>query len=79
MLYGNKAADGSIVKTAGVDKDNLTFYGSVKVYESQDGAVEAILGGNPLRRAKRRAGYARNAVSNHLFEVDGIGWVKSVR
>lgn len=41
----NKAADGSIVKTAGVDKDNLTFRGPAKVYESQDSAVEAILGG----------------------------------
>ncbi|BBI92467.1 dihydroxyacid dehydratase [Serratia symbiotica str. Tucson] len=45
VLYGNMAADGSIVKTAGVDKDNLTFRGPAKVYESQDSAVEAILGG----------------------------------
>lgn len=45
MLYGNMAEDGSIVKTAGVDKDNLTFRGPAKVYESQDTAVEAILGG----------------------------------
>ncbi|KQN51124.1 dihydroxy-acid dehydratase [Serratia sp. Leaf50] len=45
VLYGNMALDGSIVKTAGVDKDNLTFRGPAKVYESQDAAVEAILGG----------------------------------
>ncbi|MBI3310692.1 MAG: dihydroxy-acid dehydratase, partial [Serratia liquefaciens] len=45
VLYGNMALDGSIVKTAGVDKDNLTFRGPAKVYESQDSAVEAILGG----------------------------------
>ena len=45
VLYGNMAIDGSIVKTAGVDKDNLTFRGPAKVYESQDAAVEAILGG----------------------------------
>lgn len=45
VLYGNMAEDGSIVKTAGVDKDNLTFRGPAKVYESQDTAVEAILGG----------------------------------
>lgn len=45
VLYGNMALDGSIVKTAGVDKDNLTFRGPAKVYESQDTAVEAILGG----------------------------------
>ncbi|MGQ8819371.1 dihydroxy-acid dehydratase [Serratia sp. NA_13] len=45
VLYGNMALDGSIVKTAGVDRDNLTFRGPAKVYESQDSAVEAILGG----------------------------------
>jgi len=45
VLYGNMAIDGSIVKTAGVDKDNLIFRGPAKVYESQDAAVEAILGG----------------------------------
>lgn len=45
VLYGNMALDGSIVKTAGVDKENLTFRGPAKVYESQDSAVDAILGG----------------------------------
>ncbi|MCC3720919.1 dihydroxy-acid dehydratase [Rouxiella badensis] len=45
VLYGNMAIDGSIVKTAGVDEENLTFRGPAKVYESQDAAVEAILGG----------------------------------
>lgn len=45
VLYGNMAENGSIVKTAGVDQDNLTFRGPAKVYESQDTAVEAILGG----------------------------------
>ncbi|MDR3433461.1 MAG: dihydroxy-acid dehydratase [Rouxiella aceris] len=45
VLYGNMAEDGSIVKTAGVDKGSLTFRGPAKVYESQDAAVEAILGG----------------------------------
>ncbi|MFC0140332.1 dihydroxy-acid dehydratase [Erwinia mallotivora] len=45
VLYGNMAEDGCIVKTAGVDKDSLTFRGPAKVYESQDDAVAAILGG----------------------------------
>lgn len=45
VLYGNIAEDGCIVKTAGVDKDSLTFRGPAKVYESQDDAVAAILGG----------------------------------
>ena len=44
VLYGNIARDGCIVKTAGVDESILTFSGPAKVYESQDAAVEAILG-----------------------------------
>ena len=45
VLFGNMAIDGAVVKTAGVDDDNLTFTGPAKIYESQDDAVEAILGG----------------------------------
>jgi len=44
ILYGNIAADGCIVKTAGVDESILTFSGLARVYESQDAAVEGILG-----------------------------------
>lgn len=44
-LYGNIALDGCIVKTAGVDEESLVFTGPAKVYESQDDAVAAILGG----------------------------------
>ncbi|MDO8289549.1 MAG: dihydroxy-acid dehydratase [Parvibaculum sp.] len=45
VLYGNIAEDGCIVKTAGVDKANLTFTGKARVYESQDSAVSGILTG----------------------------------
>ena len=45
VLSGNVALDGCIVKTAGVDDSILTFSGRAKVYESQDAAVAAILGG----------------------------------
>ena len=45
VLYGNIAEDGCIVKTAGVEEESLTFSGPAKVYESQDDAVAAILGG----------------------------------
>ena len=46
VLNGNIAIDGSIVKTAGVDEDNLTFNGTAHVFESQDEAVKAILSGS---------------------------------
>ena len=42
VLYGNIASEGCIVKTAGVDKEILKFTGKVKMFESQDAAVEAI-------------------------------------
>ena len=45
VLFGNLAERGCIVKTAGVDKSILTFTGPAVVLESQDAAVEAILGG----------------------------------
>lgn len=45
VLYGNFAEHGCIVKTAGVDEGSLVFRGPAKVYESQEDAVDAILGG----------------------------------
>ena len=44
VLYGNLAQDGCIVKTAGVSDDLLRFSGKARIFESQDAAVEAILG-----------------------------------
>ncbi|WP_024518028.1 dihydroxy-acid dehydratase [Bradyrhizobium sp. Tv2a-2] len=44
VLHGNLALDGCIVKTAGVDGSILKFAGPARVLESQDAAVEAILG-----------------------------------
>ncbi len=44
VLRGNLAEDGCIVKTAGVDSSILKFKGPVKLFESQDDAVSAILG-----------------------------------
>ena len=44
VLYGNLAKNGSIVKTAGVDPSLYTFKGKAIIFESQDEAVEGILG-----------------------------------
>ena len=44
VLSGNIALDGCIVKTAGVDDSILKFDGPARVFESQDAAVEGILG-----------------------------------
>ena len=45
VLYGNIATDGCIVKTAGVDESCLKFSGPAVVCESQEEAVNKILGG----------------------------------
>ncbi len=45
VLYGNLAPDGCIVKTAGVDEKILKFNGTAVVFESQEEAVDGILGG----------------------------------
>ncbi|PWI42398.1 dihydroxy-acid dehydratase [Streptomyces sp. ICBB 8177] len=44
VLKGNLAFDGCVVKTAGVDESILVFEGPAVVVESQEQAVEAILG-----------------------------------
>jgi dihydroxy-acid dehydratase len=44
VLWGNIAADGAVVKTAGVAESIWNFRGPARVFESQEEAVEAILG-----------------------------------
>lgn len=45
VLYGNLAPGGCIVKTAGVDPSLSVFTGRAVVFDSQEEAVEGILGG----------------------------------
>ena len=45
ILFGNIAQDGCVVKTAGVDESIWKFSGKAKVFDSQEAAVEGILGG----------------------------------
>ena len=44
VLFGNIAERGCVVKTAGVDESIWQFTGRARVFESQDAAVEGILG-----------------------------------
>ena len=44
VLYGNIALEGCIVKTAGVDEEILKFKGKVRLFESQEASIKAILG-----------------------------------
>jgi dihydroxy-acid dehydratase len=44
VLFGNIAPDGAVIKTAGIDPSLFHFTGTAIVLESQEAAVEAILG-----------------------------------
>lgn len=44
VLFGNIAERGCVVKTAGVDNSILKFTGRARVFESQESAVDGILG-----------------------------------
>ena len=45
VLFGNIAPNGSIVKTAAVNKEMLVHMGPARIYESQDDAMKGILDG----------------------------------
>ncbi len=45
VLFGNIAQDGCVVKTAGVDPSIWKFSGLARVFDSQEEACDAILGG----------------------------------
>ena len=45
VLFGNIAERGCIVKTAGVDPSIFVFSGTARVFDSQEAACDAILGG----------------------------------
>ncbi|RUM29831.1 MAG: dihydroxy-acid dehydratase, partial [Aquifex sp.] len=45
ILFGNLAPEGAVVKTAGVDPNMLTFKGRAICFDSEEEAIEGILGG----------------------------------
>jgi dihydroxy-acid dehydratase len=45
VLFGNIAPKGAVVKVAGVDEDMMEYEGAARIYESQEDALEGILGG----------------------------------
>ncbi|MFP7697020.1 dihydroxy-acid dehydratase [Trueperella sp. LYQ143] len=44
VLYGNLAEDGAVIKTAGIDESLFRFVGPARVVDSQEAAIEMILG-----------------------------------
>jgi dihydroxy-acid dehydratase len=46
ILFGNLAPEGAVVKTAGVDPQMLVFKGKAICFNSEEEAIDGILGGN---------------------------------
>ena len=46
VLTGSLAPNGSVVKVAGLSRDQLVFEGPARVFDGEDGAMEAILDGS---------------------------------
>ena len=46
VLFGNLAPEGCVVKTGAVSEDMHRFEGAARIFESQDAAVDGILGGS---------------------------------
>ncbi len=49
VLYGNLAVEGAIVKQAAVETDMLCFTGAARVFNSEEDAMAAILGGKIVK------------------------------
>lgn len=45
ILTGNLAPDGSVIKESAVEPDLLTYTGTAKCYDSEEEAIQAIIGG----------------------------------
>lgn len=45
VLYGNLAEEGAVVKRSAVAKEMMSFTGTAKVFDSEEDAVAAIMGG----------------------------------
>lgn len=45
ILTGNLAPDGSVIKESAVEPDLLVYEGTAKCYDSEEDAIEAIIGG----------------------------------
>ena len=46
VLRGSLAPNGSVVKVAGLTRDQMHFEGTARVFDGEDGAMEAILSGS---------------------------------
>ena len=81
ILLGNLADDGCVIKSAGIDESLFSFSGPARVVESQDDGSRPSSRASSSRvtcwwcatKARRWAGYARDAVYHGLPEGRRVG------
>jgi dihydroxy-acid dehydratase len=85
VLSGNIAPDGAIVKQAAVAEEMLTHSGPARVYESEEAAVEAIMGGDIrkgdvliIRNEGPRGGPGMREMLSPTSALAGMGMDKDV-
>ena len=85
VLKGSLAPDGSVVKTAAVDKDMLRFRGEARVFNSEEEAVKALLnneikGGEVIviRYEGPKGGPGMREMLQATSVIWGLGLAKSV-
>jgi dihydroxy-acid dehydratase len=80
VLTGTLAPKGSVVKVAGLTQEQRSFEGPARVFDGEDGAMAAVMGGrdqpgrrdrHPLRGSQGRPGDARDA--GHHRGAEGCG------
>jgi len=85
VLFGNLAPDGAVVKQGAVEKEMLVHKGPARVFESEEEAVEAILGGkiNPgdvvvIRYEGPRGGPGMREMLTPTSSIAGMGLDREV-
>lgn len=85
ILRGNLAPDGAVVKQAGVAKEMLVHSGPARVFDSEEAAYDAILGGNinkgdvvVIRYEGPKGGPGMREMLSPTSAISGIGLDKDV-
>ena len=85
VLRGNLAPDGAVAKTAAISPRMLVFRGTARVFDSEEGAIEAILGGGiepgdvvVIRYEGPRGGPGMREMLAPTATIVGMGLAESV-
>ncbi len=85
ILYGNLAPEGAVVKSGAVSEQMLRFSGKAKVFDGEDAAIRAILGGGigpgdvpVIRYCGPRGGPGMPEMLGPTSAIAGMGLSESV-